>query len=166
MQHSLYKYYNAYLLTGGNMGNRKENLLKAKTLIEQDCGIIKKASSIYETAAWGVTNQPNFYNQALELHTNITPIELMKKLLLIENKMGRVRTIKMGPRIIDIDILLIENFICNTDVLQLPHPALPLRKFALTALAEIAAHAIHPVEKKSILQLLQQCTDNLDVNKI
>lgn len=83
--------YTAYLLTGGNLGIREENLTKAKQLIEKQCGKIKATSSIYETAAWGVTNQPNFYNQALALETNIQPIELMKMLLNIEATLGRVR---------------------------------------------------------------------------
>ncbi|MBX2931046.1 MAG: 2-amino-4-hydroxy-6-hydroxymethyldihydropteridine diphosphokinase [Chitinophagaceae bacterium] len=158
--------YTAFLLTGGNIGNRIDNLNKAKQLIEQQCGTIKTASSFYETAAWGVTNQPNFYNQALALETNIQPITLMKTLLHIETLMGRKRTIKMGPRVIDIDILLIENFICNEPILQLPHPALIFRKFALIPFAEIAPNVIHPVEKKTILQLLQACTDTLNVQKI
>ncbi len=158
--------YTAYLLTGGNLGIREENLTKAKQLIEKQCGKIKATSSIYETAAWGVTNQPNFYNQALALETNIQPIELMKMLLNIEATLGRVRIKKMGPRIIDIDILLIENFICNEEILILPHPALIFRKFALIPFAEIAPNIIHPVEKKTISQLLQACNDTLNVQKI
>lgn len=72
----------------------------------------------------------------------------------------------MGPRIIDIDILLIENFICNEEILILPHPALIFRKFALIPFAEIAPNIIHPVEKKTISQLLQACNDTLNVQKI
>jgi 2-amino-4-hydroxy-6-hydroxymethyldihydropteridine diphosphokinase len=158
--------YIAYLLTGGNIGNRVHHLTKAKKLIEKYCGNIIASSAYYETAAWGVTNQPNFYNQVLALNTQLLPIELMKTLLQIESMMGRVRNIKMGPRIIDIDILIIENFICNDPILQLPHPALIERRFALTPLAEVAPNLIHPVEKKNILQLLHDCTDNLNVQKI
>ncbi|MEO7532130.1 MAG: 2-amino-4-hydroxy-6-hydroxymethyldihydropteridine diphosphokinase, partial [Sediminibacterium sp.] len=78
---------------------------------------------------------------------------------------GRKRTIKMGPRIIDLDLLLIDEQVISTGLLTLPHPALPSRKFALLPLCEIAPSALHPVLHKSIRQLLQECTDELDVQK-
>src|SRR5690349_8424024 len=96
----------AYLLTGGNLGNRLNNLEQARKLIEQYCGRIVHQSSVYETAAWGFKEQPDFYNQALEIETELSAAELMKTILMTEEKMGRKREIKMGPRIIDIDILL------------------------------------------------------------
>lgn len=159
------KKYIAYLLTGSNLGNSLQYLQQAKTFIEKNCGKILSKSSYYKTAAWGFTEQPDFFNQVLMLETNLLPEKLMQELLNIEAEMGRKRIIKMGPRVIDIDILLIENFICNTTLLQVPHPQLCNRKFALVPLAEIAANVIHPVEKKSIAILLQQCSDNLDVQK-
>jgi 2-amino-4-hydroxy-6-hydroxymethyldihydropteridine diphosphokinase len=158
--------HTAYLLIGGNLGNRWHNLTTAIDLIEASCGSISQQSSVYETAAWGLTTQPDFLNQVLVVKTTLTPFNLMKQLLLIENKMGRVRSIKMGPRIIDLDILLIDDCIIETDLLKLPHPALPQRRFALLPLVEIAPQLIHPVEKKSIFQLLKDCTDNLNVQKI
>lgn len=160
------KLYTVYLLTGGNLGNRIQNLHKAKQLINKHCGSIKEYSSIYETAAWGLTDQPSFYNQALKLETDIEPEILMSNLLHIEATMGRIRSEKMGPRIIDIDILLIEGFTCNTPILQVPHKELPFRKFALTPLAEIAPDLIHTTENVSISQLLLNCKDALDVQKI
>ena len=90
----------------------------------------------------------------------------MLELLKIEEQLGRIRTIKFGPRTIDIDILLIDELINNTTLLALPHPALPQRKFALMPLAEVAPNLVHPVEKKTISQLLLACTDSLDVQKI
>jgi len=99
----------AYLLIGGNLGNRKENLSKAISVINEQCGSLTRSSSIYGTEAWGITDQPPFLNQALEISTSLTARQLMRKVLKIEEEMGRVRKEKLGPRIIDIDILLFEN---------------------------------------------------------
>lgn len=160
------KPFTAYILIGGNLGNRESNLLKAIELINQHCGNISVTSSVYETAAWGFTEQPNFLNQVLKLTTHLSSEHLMHALLNIEELMGRKRLIKMGPRIIDLDILLIDEIVLSTPLLKLPHPELINRKFALLPLAEIAAEIVHPVEKKSISQLLQHCKDTLDVQKI
>jgi len=148
------------------MGDRLNNLKKAKALIAAECGTIRSASSIYGTAAWGITEQPDFLNQVLELETSIEPLQLMQQLLDIEERMGRVRLFKMGPRIIDLDILLIDDLIIDSPSLSLPHPALPSRRFALIPLAEIAPDLLHPVEKKTITQLLLTCSDTLTVQKI
>ncbi|MEK7198695.1 MAG: 2-amino-4-hydroxy-6-hydroxymethyldihydropteridine diphosphokinase, partial [Bacteroidota bacterium] len=118
-----------------------------------------------ETAAWGRTDQPSFYNQALALETALSPEDLMLKLLEIEIAMGRKRKEKLGPRIIDLDILLIDNLILSTTLLQIPHPALPFRRFALLPLFEIAPEIIHPILHKTIAQLLADCSDELDVQK-
>ena len=114
----------AYLLIGGNMGNRLDYLQQAQQLISLQCGTVIKESSTYKTAAWGYTEQPDFYNKVLVLQTLLQPAALMQNLLLIEEKMGRKREIKMGPRIIDLDILLMDDIILNTGLLTLPHPAL------------------------------------------
>lgn len=155
----------AYLLIGGNLGNRSAYLQKAIHEIEQSCGNIVHSSAIYETAAWGLTDQPSFYNQALAVQTELAPEELMQQLLRIEEKMGRKRTVKLGPRIIDLDILLIDGLVMSTGLLTLPHPALPDRKFALLPLNEIAPGLIHPILHKTIQQLLEECGDELNVQK-
>ncbi len=155
----------AYLLIGGNLGNRSAYLQEARHLIQQSCGNIVHYSAIYETAAWGKTDQPSFYNQCLALETALYPEQLMQKLLDIETAMGRKRAEKLGPRIIDLDILLIDDLILSTQLLQLPHPALPMRRFALLPLSEIAPDLVHPVLKKPITELLADCTDELDVQK-
>ena len=91
--------------------------------------------------------------------------ELMQTLLNIEEEMGRVRTVKMGPRIIDIDILFLNDEIINTSFLSVPHPYLHQRRFALIPLAEIAPQLIHPILKKNIDELLELCGDELPVKK-
>ncbi len=155
----------AYLLIGGNLGNRSAYLQQARELIEQSCGNIVHSSAIYETAAWGFTDQPSFYNQALALETPLSPERLMQQLLDIEADMGRIRSIKLGPRIIDLDILLIDALVISSGLLTLPHPALPQRRFALLPLCEIAPSLMHPVMHKTVTQLLEACTDALDVQK-
>lgn len=155
----------AYLLIGGNMGNRSEYLHQARDLIKERCGEILQSSAIYETAAWGVTDQPSFYNQALAVSTSLDPETLMQELLQIEEYMGRKRIARMGPRIIDLDILLVDGQVFSTDLLTLPHPSLPQRRFALLPLAEIASQLIHPVLHKTINDLLAECNDELDVQK-
>ncbi len=156
----------AYLLLGSNLGHRFSYLHQAQQLIAEQCGEIINQSSIYETAAWGFTNQPSFYNQVIVIQTNIDPQLLMQTLLDIEEKIGRVRKIKYGPRIIDIDILLIDNLISHTSILKLPHPFLPERRFALLPLSEVAPHLMHPITNKDITQLLDDCTDILEVKKL
>jgi len=155
----------AYLLTGGNMGNREKNLARAKKLISEQAGKVTRASALYETAAWGKTDQPSFYNQALELETTLPPKDLLKLLLEIEKKLGRQRDEKYGPRTIDIDILLYGDQIFNDPQLRIPHPELQNRRFALTPLAEIGPGLVHPVFKKSITELLAICSDTLEVTR-
>jgi 2-amino-4-hydroxy-6-hydroxymethyldihydropteridine diphosphokinase len=155
-----------YLLIGGNLGDRTAYLNRAKELIQENCGMLAKISAIYETAAWGLEAQPSFYNQALLLETTLPAAQLMQQLLDIETRIGRKREIKMGPRTIDIDMLLFNQEIINTPLLTVPHPRLPERRFALLPLAEIAATVLHPVLRQTIGQLLHDCPDTLDVHKI
>ena len=155
----------AYLLTGGNLGNREDNLAQAKQLIIEQCGNIVTASSLYETAAWGNTDQPAFLNQALAVDTLLNAKQLIRHLLKIEKQLGRIREEKYGPRIIDIDILLFNNEKHNYHFLKLPHPEMQNRRFVLLPLAEIAPEILHPVLNKTILQLLAECPDNLSVRK-
>jgi 2-amino-4-hydroxy-6-hydroxymethyldihydropteridine diphosphokinase len=157
--------YRAYLLTGSNMGNRLAFLGQAVQYIEQDCGTIVQQSAIYETAPWGLKDQASFLNQALLLETSLSPALLMQQLLHIETRMGRIRTVKLGPRIIDLDILLIDSIIMSSDILELPHPALPARRFALLPLCEIAPQIVHPILKLTMFNLLEICTDDSDVQK-
>lgn len=156
----------AYLLIGGNLGDRKENLLTVIRLIQEQCGPLTNSSSIYETEAWGKTDQPSFLNQALAISTSLSAKQLLRKILKIENAMGRIRKEKLGPRTIDIDILLFNNEVHDLRFLKIPHPEMHNRRFVLTPLAEIDPGLQHPVLKRSIAGLLEECPDNLDVKKI
>jgi 2-amino-4-hydroxy-6-hydroxymethyldihydropteridine diphosphokinase len=155
----------AYLLTGGNMGDRKALLQQAEQLLNEHCGEITASSSLYETAAWGKTDQPAFLNQALELSTTLNAKQLIRKILKLEKMMGRERKEKYGPRIIDIDILLFNDEVFDIPFLKVPHPEMQNRRFALLPLTEIAKELVHPVFKKTIGQLLKDCPDKLDVKK-
>lgn len=158
--------HTAFLLIGGNLGNRSYNLQQAAQLIEAHCGDIISLSAVYETDAWGFTDQPAFLNQVLVLNTELEAEELMQQLLDTEAELGRTRAEKMGPRTIDIDILLYDDVVHHSENLTLPHPSLHLRRFALTPLAEVAASKKHPVLHKTITELLTDCPDTLAVKKI
>ncbi len=155
-----------YLLIGGNLGDRKLQLEKATAWIETECGTIIRRSHLYETEAWGNKIQPPFLNQALLVNTACSALELLDLLLRIEKKMGRKRTEKFGPRNIDIDILLFNSELIQTSGLEVPHPQLVNRRFALEPLNEIASDLIHPVKEKTIHDLLKDCKDPLRVWKL
>ena len=156
----------AYLLTGGNLGDRMQYLARAAAAIQETCGSIVRQSAIYETQAWGIKEQAAFLNQVMEIKTSMTAGELLKIVLKIEESLGRVRTRKYGPRSIDIDILFFNKAVINTPLLTVPHPQLQNRRFVLEPLNEIAPNLMHPVLLKTIHQLLADCTDPLTVNKI
>ena len=153
-----------YLLLGGNLGNRENNLSQALKLIEKDVGHVQKSSSIYETAPWGIEDQPLFLNQCLKITTTLSPELLLKTLKKIENKIGRKERDRWHAREIDIDILFYDDLIQADDLLTIPHPKLHERRFTLMPLQEIASDLIHPKSNKTISQLLDECKDLLEVN--
>jgi 2-amino-4-hydroxy-6-hydroxymethyldihydropteridine diphosphokinase len=155
-----------FLLLGSNQGERAINLAEAKSKISRELGIIITASSIYKTAAWGLENQPEFYNEVIIVKTENDAFETLSLLLNIEQKMGRVRSEKWGPRIIDIDILFFNDSVINSPTLKIPHPEIQNRMFTLKPLVEVAQNFIHPVLHKSLQQLMEECLDPLPVNKI
>jgi 2-amino-4-hydroxy-6-hydroxymethyldihydropteridine diphosphokinase len=156
----------AYLLTGGNEGDRYLNMQQARTNIEHICGQLLQVSSLYETAPWGKTDQADFLNQVLLVETKLNPRELLNAVFQIEAKGGRIRTIKNAPRTIDIDILFYNQLILEEPGLSIPHPRIAYRRFVLEPLNEISPGFEHPVLKKTIHQLLLECTDELAVKKI
>ena len=155
-----------YLLTGGNEGNRFSNLTQATAKIEEFCGPVGERSSLYQTAAWGKTDQPAFLNQAILLYTDLGASFLMSELLRVETLLGRRRIEKYGPRIIDIDILFFNDETYDLADLKIPHPEIQNRRFVLEPMNEIAPDLIHPLLHKPIHQLLRECADPLDVKKL
>jgi 2-amino-4-hydroxy-6-hydroxymethyldihydropteridine diphosphokinase len=156
----------AYLLIGGNVGDRNFYLTKSAELIADKCGKIEQFSSIYETAPWGKLDQGAFLNQVIRISTRLEPIELLSAILKVENILGRKREEKYGARTIDIDILYYNNLTLHEASLTIPHPRISERRFVLTPLEEIASHFIDPTHNKSIATLLLSCQDTLSVIKL
>jgi len=154
-----------YLLLGSNLKNPEQQLSIARNHIAAEIGKIIKTSSLYATAAWGNTNQPNFLNQVIIVQSDFSAADTMETILTVEENMGRIRTQKNAPREIDIDILFFNNDIINLPELVVPHPLLQERKFVLIPLNEIAPDFKHPILLKTAQELLEMCTDSLDVQK-
>ncbi|MEH3115111.1 2-amino-4-hydroxy-6-hydroxymethyldihydropteridine diphosphokinase [Pedobacter terrae] len=161
------EYSTAYLLLGGNLGDRVANLEKAIELLNDKIGKVIAVSSLYETAAWGKTDQPAFLNQAVALQTNLSALAVLDLALSIEQELGRVRKDKWGERLIDIDIILFGDQIINIpDRLQVPHPHMKHRKFVMEPLAEIAPQVLHPVLGETMLSICRNISDPLEVKKL
>jgi 2-amino-4-hydroxy-6-hydroxymethyldihydropteridine diphosphokinase len=157
----------AYLLLGGNLGDRQQNLQKAVILIEKHAGPTPKKSNVFITKAWGNELQPDFYNQAICIDTKLSAIDLLNTLLRIEEELGRKRTgDKWQARTMDIDILFYNDERIDTTKLKIPHPFIQDRKFVLVPMNEIASELVHPVLKKNIRELLAECTDTLEVKML
>ncbi len=144
-----------YLGIGSNLGKRQESCLRAIELLRSKSLTVTKQSSMYETEPWGITKQSKFINMAVEVETDLTPMELLYLIKTIENEMGRLHSERWGPRIIDIDILLYDDTYINEDELKIPHPLLHERDFVLEPLSEIAPEKVHPVLSKKISALLK-----------
>lgn len=153
----------AYLLIGGNIGNRLGFMAAAKEKMKQKGIELIRQSAIYETAAWGITDQPSFLNQVLEIVTSLNPEELLSELLSIELELGRIRAEKNGARTIDIDILYFERQLINTPGLSIPHDRISIRRFVLVPLSELIPNFIDPKTNKSIVEMLNDCPDTLEV---
>ena len=155
-----------FLHTGSNLGDAKKNLETANEYLKNSVGELVAMSSFYETAAWGVEDQPNFINQALELRTSHSPQRVLELILGIETQMGRIRRSKWGQRLIDIDLLFYNNAIIDSENLKVPHPFLQERNFVLVPLHEIAPDWVHPQFGLTITALLGLSTDPLPVTRI
>jgi len=144
-----------FLQLGSNMGQRSELLARARSLIAQRIGPILLSSSVMETAAWGNTDQPSFLNQVLKITSFLGPEDLLDAALTIEKDLGRERSEKWGPRLIDIDIIAIEQQIIDLPHLSVPHLWLHQRLFVLQPMAEIAPDWQHPVYKRSVRDMME-----------
>ncbi|MBQ3949629.1 MAG: 2-amino-4-hydroxy-6-hydroxymethyldihydropteridine diphosphokinase [Bacteroidales bacterium] len=159
------------LLIGGNQGDRVSLLMQAIIEIASRIGTVSAASSLYETEPWGFEAEQNFLNQALVVDTDLAAEEVLQRALEIEKDLGRVRSEPSDiqnskfkihnytSRPMDIDLIFYNNDIVDTPALQLPHPRMHLRRFVLQPLAQIMPDKIHPKFRKTISQLLAECTD-------
>lgn len=156
---------NAYVGLGSNLGNRAGYLLlAARGMLDAGLNVIR-LSSIYETEAVENENQPPFLNMVAELRgsTLPSPEQIMARLLRIEYALGRTRDIRMGPRTIDLDLLICKDARLDTEFLTLPHPRLQKRRFVLVPLSELVPTLVHPVLGKSIGELLAETSDKSSV---
>lgn len=124
------------LALGSNTGDRAQNLLAAVAEIKKIARLLA-VSSVYESKPQGFIKQPDFYNAAVKIETDIPPLELLKEIKNIERRLGRTKTFRNGPRVIDIDIIFYGNMEINTEELTVPHPRYPERDFVILPLAEI-----------------------------
>jgi len=155
-----------FLGLGTNMGKRAENLSKAVQRIETEIGSVVKTSSVYETEPWGFRSEEQFLNMVIKVNTDLSPAELLTRILSIEASLGRKRKAKQYvSRIIDIDILFYDDQMIDEKNLKIPHPLMHERRFVLEPLCELEPDLIHPVLVKTLKELLEICQDNSKVQK-
>lgn len=145
-----------YLSLGSNLENREENLKEAAASLPPQM-LVKAKSHIYETPPWGYEDQPRFLNQVVKVQAYLQPELLLKHIKRLEIALGRKASFRNGPRLIDIDILLFDDLVMNTPALTIPHPHMHERGFVLLPLMDIAPDLIHPVNQKSVREMLATC---------
>lgn len=156
-----------YLGIGGNLGVRELFLAKTREWIELKVGEITAESKIYETAAWGMENAPDFLNQVVEVETDLSAEEVLEVIRRVEKLLGRIRKEGEGfqSRTADIDILIFGDEVIDTADLKVPHPGIPKRRFVLTPLCDIAPDRIHPTKNTTLQSLLDTTTDDEEVRE-
>lgn len=149
------RWHQAYIAVGSNMGDKKKHIEDAMTIIEQSWHTdILDRSDLIETEPVGYTDQDNFINGVFEIRTLLTPSKLIHWLLGIEEQLKRERTIPLGPRTIDLDIIYYDDIINSTKDAVIPHPRMQDRSFVLVPLNQIAPYKMHPILGKRTFQLL------------
>ena len=147
----------AFIGLGSNLGDREANIRQALQQLEQlPETTIVRGSSLYDTEPVGVPDQPNFLNGVVQIETHLAPRQLLWNLMLIERRLGRVRTQPWGPRVIDLDLLLYGDEVVDEDDLQVPHPLMTQRSFVMVPLVEIEPLLVHPVTNQTMLSILQR----------
>ena len=141
-----------YLALGTNLGDRFANLQAAIAALPPAVRVLAQ-SPVYETPPWGLTDQPAFLNMVLKGETALAPVELLKRLKLLETELGRLPAVRWGPRRIDMDILFYDKLILDTPELTIPHPHLHERAFVLVPLADLAPDLVHPLLSATIKKL-------------
>ncbi|AYE35371.1 2-amino-4-hydroxy-6-hydroxymethyldihydropteridine diphosphokinase [Clostridium septicum] len=149
-------WHKAYIALGSNIGGKEHNIKEAINRIKENKNItVSKVSNLIETEPWGFEDQDTFINGVIEVETILSPKELIKTLLSIENDMKRERILRWGPRIIDLDIIFYDDLISNDEEVIIPHPRMEEREFVLEPLNEIAPNMLHPILNKRVFQLLR-----------
>ena len=154
-----------FLGLGTNLGDREKNLSMAVDRIGEVIGKVIECSSVYETEPWGFRSDDRFLNMVVKVRSSLRPSGLLGRILMIEAQLGRLRNGKgYKSRTIDIDILLYGSEVIKSEELEIPHPRIPVRKFVLEPLCELAPGMIHPVLKVTFTELLAKCGDECGVS--
>lgn len=156
---------NVFISLGSNIGDRIGYCRKAIESMREFSEIVE-VSSLYETEPVGKEDQPNFINCAVQIRTELSPHQLLTKLNMIEETLGRVRDEKWGPRTIDLDIIFYNELVINDSDLTIPHPRAHLRRFVLDPIYEISPDYLHPMLNQTVSVLIKECKDKKQVVRL
>lgn len=151
------------LSLGSNLGNRVKNIFDGVHKIAEKVGKVISYSPLYESKAWGNESPNDYINACILVETDLLPEEVIHTLHIIEKELGRIRNEQYSDRTLDIDILLFDQLILETENLIIPHPRMHQRLFVLVPANQIVPMLVHPVFKKSIQELLLECSDESNV---
>ncbi len=157
--------HECYLSLGSNLGDRLSHLRTGIRILRSGGMMVESISTLYETEPIDMVCADHFFNLALKVKTSLSPEEMLGLCLAVEQELGRSRKSKSDPRVFDADILLYDDLIIKSERLTIPHPRMHARRFVLVPLAEIAPDLLHPVFKKSVTELLDECADDSKVVK-